>query len=86
MRRYAGAGATTPESARRPDELELRENFVFLRLVNHGVLVESGAGRYWIDAAVVREFVARRRRWAIVSIAVVLSLFLAWVLLRLFSS
>jgi hypothetical protein len=82
MRRYAEAGATTPEKARRPEDLGLRESWIFLRLVNAGVLVECGEGRYRIDPEAVRIFVARRRRRAIVLLAVAGALLAAWLLIR----
>jgi hypothetical protein len=46
---YRGAGATTVDSARRSDELDVSEHLAFHRLVQRAVLRESTDGRYYLD-------------------------------------
>lgn len=46
---FRGAGATTPDRARSPEELGLDRHLVFHRLVTRAVLREATAGRYYLD-------------------------------------
>jgi hypothetical protein len=46
---YRGAGATSLDSARRADELDVSEHLAFHRLVRRAVLRESTEGRYYLD-------------------------------------
>jgi hypothetical protein len=46
---YRGAGATSLDSARRADELDVSEHLAFHRLVRRAVLREGTEGRYYLD-------------------------------------
>ncbi len=61
IRRYEEAGARSPETARRPDELGCRESWAFRRLVTRGVLRELPDGRLHLDADGVRRYEERLR-------------------------
>jgi len=78
MRRFEDAGATSPASARTPEELGCRQSFVFKRLVKQGVFVEAPGHRYYIDLVTAAAFRARRRAvvLAIVGIALLVVIFL----------
>ena len=62
IRAFAEAGATSPESARTPEELKLHGNLLLHVQKLRGVLVEVEGGRYYLDEAREREVVRLRRR------------------------
>jgi hypothetical protein len=74
MRRFRQACATTPDSARTPQDLGCRDSWIFRRLVERGVFVEGKPGRYYVDEVAADEFVRVRRAWALGVLAVVLGL------------
>lgn len=49
MEVFEGARATSPATARDPDELGIDESMVFHGLVRRAVLRDAGGGRYYID-------------------------------------
>ena len=55
---FVKLGAVSPETARRPPEMKLGQQYQLPDLVKRGVLVPAGDGRYWVDRAILR-----RRRW-----------------------
>ena len=78
MRRYKeafrAAGAVTPATAMRPDEVGLRKSVIFDKLVRQRVLVAAGDGRYYLDET--RDATVRRskRKLVLVLLAIILVL------------
>ena len=68
---YRGAGATSPDRARRPEELDVGHRLAFDRLVQRAVLRDAGDGRYYLDEPSWVALGRIRRRFALV-IAIVL--------------
>lgn len=46
---FQGARATSPETARIPDQLGIDENLVFKGLVRRAIVRPAGGGRYYVD-------------------------------------
>jgi hypothetical protein len=67
---FRGAGATTPDNARRPEELGLDRHLVFHRLVTRAVLREAGEGRFYLDEASWNALRGIRRRLVMVILVV----------------
>jgi hypothetical protein len=66
---FERAGATSPESARRPDELGLDGHGVGWRRLHQRAVVREagpGSGRYYLDVEVLRAVRRTRRRMAVV--------------------
>lgn len=80
MRRFADAGATTPEAARMPAELECQDGWVFRRMVSRGVFVSVEGDRFYMDRAAAREFVRQRRTRMLWVIGAATVLWLLWVI------
>jgi hypothetical protein len=76
---YRGAGATSRERARRPEELDVGHRLVFDRLVRRAVLREAGDGRYYLDEQSWEAVRYIRRRLAIVILLLVIGAFVALV-------
>ena len=74
MRRFREAGATSPPSARAPEDVGCRNSWIFRRLVARRVFVEAKPGRYYIDEMAADEFVRLRRARMLWALAVVLAL------------
>jgi hypothetical protein len=64
---YRGVGATNPERARSPDELDVPRRVPFDRLVQRAVLRDTGDGRYYLDEPSWEALRGIRRRMALVS-------------------
>ncbi len=77
MRLFKKAGATDPGHARPTADLGFRETRLFRRMVERRVFVAVGGGAYYIDLSAAREFVVRRRKRALVALALVLAVVLA---------
>ena len=81
MRRFAEAGATTPATAKVPEDIRCRQNWIFRRMVARGVFVPVGNGRFYMDEDAAAEFKRRRRArllWMLALVAVAMALFLIW--------
>jgi hypothetical protein len=63
---YRGAGATSPDRARRPEELDVGQNFAFKRLLQRAVLRDAGDGRYYLDEPSWKALGRMRHRIALV--------------------
>jgi hypothetical protein len=68
---YRSVGATSPDRARRPEELDVGQRLAFRRLVQRSVLREAGEGSYYLDEPSWEALGVLRRRFALV-IAIVL--------------
>ena|SRR5437764_11331457 len=69
---YRGVGATGPDRARRPEELDVRQNFAFQRLVQRAVLRDAADGRYYLDEPRWNALRRMRHRMAFVMLIVVI--------------
>ncbi len=72
IRRFWEAGATAPERAIPFGEIGMRRSWVFDHMVSHGVFVEEGPDRYYLDQGVADAFMRNRRRRALLITAVLL--------------
>jgi hypothetical protein len=70
LRRFGEAGATDPARAVTLEELGCRSSFVFKRMVALGVFVPIDDNRYYMDQSAANAFIRRRRRIAMVFVAV----------------
>lgn len=75
IRSFRALGATHPAAAILPAQHDIRESFVFRRLVQRGVLVAVGDGRYYLDEEAEARYRLQRQRLAMVLIGVALVLF-----------
>jgi len=82
MRAFEQAGATSPESARSLKQLELSRSPIFFLLVAHGVMIDVGSGRYYIDLAAAEEFRKRRRKRILIWVGGAVLVTVAILLLR----
>ena len=69
---FEGARATSPATARDPDELGIDRSVIFHGLVRRAVLREAGEGRYYVDQPSWQALHYQRRRMALVVFAAVL--------------
>ncbi|MBL8745246.1 MAG: hypothetical protein JNK58_02700 [Phycisphaerae bacterium] len=81
VRRFAGAGALRPESARNLDELGLTHGDAVRHMIKDGVLREVPGGRFWLDEA-ANAALHRRNLWYVAG--VVLGVMAAVVAILLF--
>ena len=68
---FEGARATSPVTARDPDELGIDKSAIFNGLVRRAVLREAGNGRYYFDQPSWQALHYQRRRM----LAIVLAMF-----------
>ncbi|MBL8765221.1 MAG: hypothetical protein JNM07_13230 [Phycisphaerae bacterium] len=80
VRRFTSAGARSPQTARRPDELGLTPGHLFRRMLQGGVLKECPGGRFWLDENADAAF-HRRARWCVAAAIAGVGLLVALVLL-----
>jgi hypothetical protein len=68
---YRGAGATSPDRARSPEELDVDQRLPFERLVQRAVLRRVGDGRYYLDEPSWEALRGIRQRMALVMMLLV---------------
>jgi len=78
IRRFREAGATGPDHTIPFGEVDMRRSWVFDHMVSHGVFVEEGPDRYYLDEGAAEAFMRSRRRRALVITAVLL---VVWVVI-----
>lgn len=71
---FQGARATSPATARDPNDLGIDEGLVFRGLVDRAILRDAGNGRYYVDEPSWYAHNAMRRRRAFVVLAIVIIL------------
>jgi hypothetical protein len=74
---YRGSGATTPDRARRPEEIGVHQRLAFERLVRRAVLREAGSGAYYLDEQRWQAWRSVRHRVALVMLVIVVTLLAA---------
>lgn len=81
IRAFREAGATDPDHAVTLDQLGQRRSWIFDQMAGHGVFLAREGGRYYMDERMAEEFLAVRRKRALIITAVLLLFFVAiWVL------
>ena len=81
MRNFRAANATSPQTARIPEDIGCRQRWIFRRMVARGVFVPIGDGRFYMDEEAGRNFVQQRRIKALIALVIVgigLVLYLIW--------
>lgn len=78
--KFIKAGATSPNTARKPRSLEITNPDLYAGAVRRGILVPTDDGRYWVDLATWRR---SRRRIVIMATALlvligVVALYVLW--------
>ena len=69
VRAFLARECTELEKARTLDELGVRQNLVTRRLIADGVLRPADGDRYWLDVPAWERLSARRRKLALVLLA-----------------
>lgn len=72
------AGAVSPDSARSPEDLGLRDSLVLAGLVRRGVVVRTADGRVHLDPARAEHWRHTRRRRLLVLVLLVLATLILW--------
>jgi hypothetical protein len=57
--KFLKAGATSPETARKPRSLEITNPDLYSGAIRRRILVSAGDGRYWVDVVALKR--SRRR-------------------------
>lgn len=79
VRNFQTHKAYSSDTARTTDELGVRRNLIFRRLVGKGVIIESGPDKYYIDRDRLEQHVQLRRKIALfVLLAIALALLIAY--------
>jgi hypothetical protein len=82
VNKFIDAGATTPKAAKTPEVLNIRPGLMFKRLMNRGVIIESGPERYYLNEENLVEYKkARRVRMMIILGALILLILLDVIIL-----
>jgi len=79
---FEGARATSPATARDPDELGIDKTAIFNGLVRRAVLREAGEGRYYVDQPSWQALHYQRRRM----VAIVFGILIVGLVLLLMAS
>jgi len=58
---FIDLGATTPKTSKTLEVLNIKPRLMFKRLVNRGVIIESGPERYYLNAENLVEYKKARR-------------------------
>lgn len=76
IRRFGEKGATCPERAIAFAEVGMRHSWVFDQMVDRGVLVNVGGDRFYLNEQAAQAFLAaqRRRAWTIAAILLIVFL------------
>ena len=74
---FRGVGATSPERARDPEELGVKQHLAFDRLAQRAVLREAGDGKYYLDEPSWNAIRSLQRRIAFAMLAVIIVLMVA---------
>lgn len=83
MRRFADAGATSAGQARSLAELDLRDTWIFRRMVAAGVFRPAGEDRWYLDTAGAEQFRSHRQSKVLI---VVVAALLVWLFFMLAQS
>jgi hypothetical protein len=70
LRRFEQMAATRPSRAMTLAEVGVRDSHVFRSLLRRGVIAVAPSGRYYLMPAETQEFLAHRRRGALIGLAI----------------
>ncbi len=77
INQFKNSSTTDAFSAKSLEELNIRRGGIFNRLVNHGVLIQTEEGRYYLSEENLDKYNKKRRKIALFSIVVLaVSLFI----------
>lgn len=82
MRRFAEAKATSPTTARIPEDVGCRQGWIFRRLAARGVFVPVEGGEFYIDVDAAQRFEQRRLIRLLVACGIALAMILVVAVLR----
>jgi hypothetical protein len=75
---FRRAGATTPQAAQSPDELGVEDDNLIWRILVKGAVIRTGSeGRYYLDELSWEALGRRRRRLAVIMVAVLAAIAIA---------
>ena len=78
VRSFQTREAFSSSSARTKEELGVRHNLIFRRLVRKGVIIESGPGKYYLDRNRLEQYLQLRRKILLfILLAMVLAILIA---------
>ena len=83
IRRFAEQGATSPDQAIPFATIGMPRSWVFDRMVGHGVFVDVGGDRYYMNEPAAQAFLAAQPHRALVIGGVLLLLFLIYILVSI---
>jgi hypothetical protein len=81
IRKFRTSGTTSIKSAKTLEELEIGHKLIFNKLVRKGVIVQRG-DKFYLDEQQAKEFLLRRRRTAIIALALIIIGFSLFYLLK----
>lgn len=70
IRAFKNAGATSPTTTQRLEDLRIRRSLPIRALIRHDVLVETSEGRFYLDTARAEAHARARRIRAIVLVSI----------------
>ena len=79
IRAFREAGAVSPESAVKPDDIGIREGWVFRRMIAYGVFQGTEEGRYYLDPKATVRFLRLRTLRIVVFLVVMVLVFVAYI-------
>jgi hypothetical protein len=61
MNSFRNSGATSSRASKTLEDLNIRRDRIFRRLLNRGVIKEAGSGRYYLSEENLDEYIQTRR-------------------------
>jgi hypothetical protein len=76
IRSFTDSGSTSPKSSKTREELNLRQGFIFNRLINRGVIIETNPESYYLNKENLAEYKKTRRKRIMIFLGVLIVLIL----------
>jgi hypothetical protein len=73
---FRNSGTTSSRTSKTPEQLRIKPDRIFRRLLNRGVIKEAGSGRYYLNEGNLDEFNQVRRIRAMIIFGVLILLIL----------
>lgn len=73
---FRNSGTTSSRTSKTPEELKIRPDRLFRRLLNRGVINEAGSGRYYLNEGNLDEYNQVRRIRVMIIFGALILLFL----------
>jgi len=74
INKFIDSGTTTPKTAKTLEYLNLKPRLIFKRLLNRGVIIETGSERYYLNEEHLAEYNKTRRVRMMIFIGVLIIL------------